>query len=199
MKYAMIAAAIAGSASCALAQNFSLTLVPSTIQVLSEGSFTITVYGDADVGTHMLGGAFALESNGDCIASMSWTPAPWSSFNTDGGYAGDGDYDQVIFGQLVLGGIFPPAPGSELGGAIGSFLVTAEAFSGDMPVDFQLVAGAPFTLETVDQFTGETFQDSIGNLSLGSTTVLFGNIPSPGVLSTACLGGLLASRRRRVK
>ncbi len=199
MKHVLIAAAIAGSASCAMAQDFSLTLVPSVTQVFSEGSFTITVYGDADVGTHMLGGAFALESDGDCIASMSWTPASWSGFNTDGGYAGDGDYNQVIFGQLVLGGIFPPAPGSELGSAIGSFLVTAEAFSGDMPVEFQLVAGSPFTLETVDAVTGETFQSSNGNLTLGSTTVLFGNIPSPGVLSTACIGGLLASRRRRVK
>lgn len=197
MKSVLIAAVIAGSASSAVAQNFSLSLLPSTSQVSSGGSFTITVFGDADVGTHLLGGAFSLQSNGECIASMSWNPAQWSAFNTDGGFAGSGDYNDVVFGQLVIPGIFPPMPGSELGSAIGSFTVVADNFSGDVPVVFQLVAASPFTLETVDAVTGETFQSSDGNLSLGSATVLFGIIPAPSTLALFGCGGVLAARRRR--
>lgn len=195
MKKVMIAAAIAGCASVSGAQNFSLFLVPSVTAPAPSSSFTLTVYGDADIGTHLLGGAFSIESNGECVQSMQWMPAAWSAFNTDGGYAGDGDYNQVVFGQLVIPGIFPPAPGSENGSHIGSFLVQLDPAIGDFSITFDLVAASPFTLETVDAVSGETYQSSSGNLTLGSATVAI--IPAPGVLSLIGLGGLAASRRRR--
>lgn len=197
MKHVLVAATLAGSASCSLAQEFSLTLQSGSTFIHSGSTFTVAVYGDANVGTHLLGGAFSLVSSGECITSMEWTPAAWSGFNTDGGYAGNGDYNEVIFGQLVIPGIFPPAPGSELGNAIGAFTITLDTNMDDFFIDFQLVAASPFSLETVDESTGQTFQSSNGTLSLGSVSVLVGSIPSPGVLTTACLGGLLASRRRR--
>lgn len=192
----ILAAAIAGSASSVLAQDFSLSLTSNVGTISpSGGSFTVSVYGDADVGTHILGGAFSLVSNGECISSMDWTPAAWSAFNTDGGFAGNGDYNQVIFGQLVIPGIFPPAAGSELGSLIGSFNVVLDPFVGDVNIDFDLVAGDPFALETVDDVTGETFQSLSGNLSLGSLTIRV--IPSPSALSVLGLSGLVVSRRRR--
>ncbi len=196
MNKVLIAAAIAGAASSAFAQDFSLSL-SSNVATLdpSGGTFTVTVFGDASVGTHLLGGAFSLVSNGECISDMEWTPASWSAFNTDGGFAGNGDYNQVVFGQLVIPGIFPPAAGSELGSAIGSFSVTLDPFVGDIDITFDLVAGNPFALETVDAVTGETFQSSSGNLSLGSLTIAV--IPSPSALSMLGLGGLVATRRRR--
>ncbi len=195
MKHVILAAAIAGCASAAAAQNFSLSIVPSTTIISPSSSFTLSVYGDADVGTHLLGGAFSIDSNGDCVQSMQWTPAAWSAFNTDGGYAGGGDYNQVVFGQLVIPGIFPPAPGSENGSLIGSFLVQMDPAIGDFSIDFQLVAGSPFTLETVDAVTGDTYQSTSGNLTLGSATVSV--IPAPGVVSLLGMGGLMCTRRRR--
>ena len=198
MKRVIILAVCAGATSVASAQNFSLSIVPSTTSPAPGGSFTLSVYGDADVGTHMLGGAFSLESNGVCISDMQWTNAAWSSFNTDGGFAGDGDYNQVIFGQLILPGVPPfdqPAPGSELGSLIGTFTVTLDPGIGDFWIDFQLVAGSPFTLETIDSVTGQTYQSSSGNLTLGSARV--GLLPSPGTISGFAICGLVATRRRR--
>ena len=157
------------------------------------------VIGDADVGTHMLGGAFSLESNGECINDIQWTNAAWSAFNTDGGYAGEGDYNQIIFGQLIIPGVPPfdqPAPGSELGSLIGTFTVFLDPAIGDFSIGFNLVAGSPFSLETIDIATGETFQSSSGNLSLGSASVIV--IPSPGTIPVLGGLGLLAARRRRI-
>ena len=191
--FVVVCASVAGLASVAAAQNFSLSLVPNVSTIEPGGAFTLSVYGDADVGTHLLGGAFSLESNGECITSMQWTNAAWSSFNTDGGFAGNGDYNQVVFGQLVIPGIFPPAPGSELGSLIGTFTVQLDPGLGDVWIDFQLVAGSPFTLETVDAATGQTFQSNGGSLSLGSASV--GLIPAPGALTILGFGGLLAARR----
>ncbi|MCA9274811.1 MAG: PEP-CTERM sorting domain-containing protein [Phycisphaerales bacterium] len=197
MRYsAVLLAGVAGLASQASAQNFSLSLGTSVATLNpSGGTFTVTVYGDADVGTHMLGGAFSLVSNGDCISDMQWNPASWSVFNTDGGYAGSGDYNDVIFGQLVIPGIFPPAPGSELGSAIGSYTITLDPFIGDIALVFDLVAVQPFSLETVDAVTGQTYQSSSGNLSLGSLTIAV--IPAPGTFAILGLGGLASARRRR--
>ncbi|MFG0314948.1 MAG: hypothetical protein ACF8LL_12305 [Phycisphaerales bacterium] len=198
MRYsAVLVAGVAGLASQASAQNFSLSMVLSSSTFDSTGGpavLTATVYGDADVGTHLLGGAFSLETNSDCIVDMQWTASAWSSFNTDGGYAGSGNYNQVIFGQLVIPGIFPPAPGSELGSAIGSFEITL-INDGAGAIDLQLVAGSPFTLETVDEATGMTYQSSQGNLTLGSATIIC--IPAPGTCAMLASGGLLAFRRRR--
>ena len=197
MKKHIVFAAVAGSASLAAAQNFSLSLVPSVSSTAQGGSFTLTVYGDADVGTHLLGGAFSIETNSACVEEMTWQAAAWSSFNTDGGHAGEGNYNEVIFGQFVLPPIFLPGAGSELGGAIGSFTIQLNNRSDVYePIDFQLVAGTPYALETVDSMTGESFRSSDGTLALGSARVI-GCFPTPGVCSVLGFGGLVASRRRR--
>lgn len=193
-------AACAGMASVGAAQNFSLSLVPSISDIHQSQVFTVDVYGDADVGTHMLGGSFALESDGQCITDMQWNSAPWSAFNTDGGFAGDGDYNEIIFGQLIIPGVPPfdiPAPGSELGSLIGSFTVFLDQAIGDTSITFQLVEASPFSLEVIDINTGETFQSSNGNLSLGSATIT--GIPTPGTIPIFAGLGLLASRRRRIR
>lgn len=184
-------------ATVATAGSFSLTLVPSTATVDTSGgaaTFTVTAYGDGGFGTHMLGGSFGMANNGDSgvVQSMSWSPAAWSSFNTDGGDAGDGNYNDVIFGQLVIPGIFPPAPGSELGSAIGSFTVTVD---GAGTVDFQMLASSgPFSLELVDAASGATAQDG-GTVSLGGATINV--VPAPSAMALLGLGGLVAGRRRR--
>lgn len=195
MKNAVALIAVAGIASVAAAQNFSLSMTPSVSSTVEGGSFTVTVFGDADTGSHLLGGAFGLTTDSALIDSMSWTNAAWSSFNTDGGYAGNGNYNEVIFGQLVIPGIFPPAPGSELGSAIGSFQVNL-AGSGTGIIDFQLVASAgDFSLQSVDSVSGALADDSQGQLSLGSARVTV--TPAPSALALLGLGGLAAGRRRR--
>jgi len=196
MKRARICAAFAGTASTAFAGVPSLTIVPSsTWYDVSSGSATITatVYGDAGFGTHILGGAFGLEwshTGSTVLSDISWTPAAWSVFNTDPGYAGGNSYNQIVFGQLVIPGIFPPAPGSENGSAIGSFTITLIRQN---IVDFQLIAGSPFTIEGVDDVTGATASNG-SNLVLGGMRI---GIPTPGALSMLGLSGLLVSRRRR--
>lgn len=195
MKNAVALIAVAGIASVAAAQNFSLTVVPSTTSVAEGGTFTLSVYGDADQGTHILGGAFSMSSDSALVDSMSWSNAAWSAFNTDGGDAGNGNYNEVIFGQLVIPGIFPPAAGSELGSLIGSFQVNLAA-AGAGIIDFQLNASTgPFSLQSVDSVSGNLFDNSNGQLSLGSTRVTV--TPAPSALALLGLGGIAAGRRRR--
>ena len=195
MKNAVALIAVAGIASVAAAQNFSLTVVPSTTSVAEGGTFTLSVYGDADQGTHMLGGAFSMSSDSALVDSISWSNAAWSLFNTNGGDAGNGNYNEVIFGQLVIPGIFPPAAGSELGGLIGSFQVNLAAAGAGL-IDFQLNASTgPFSLQSVDSVSGNLFDNSNGQLSLGSTRVTV--TPAPSALALLGLGGIAAGRRRR--
>ncbi len=197
MKNALTLIAIAGIASAASAQNWSLSIsnAPATV---AEGSvFSFDVIGDSDVGTHMLGGSFSMTSGSALIASMTWTPASWSAFNTDGGYAGNGDYNAVVFGQLVIPGVPPfdvPAPGSELGGVIGTFQVTLVG-AGFGDIDFALVGESPFSLETLDPITGAGGNSSEGQLALTGATVTV--TPAPSALALLGLGGIAAGRRRR--
>ena len=196
MKKSIALIAVAGFAYSASAQDFSLSITaPSTI---AEGSvFTIDVIGDASVGTHMLGGGFSLLSTGAMpIDNIVWTPADWSAFNTDGGHTGNGNYDEVIFGQLVIPdipGFDVPAAGSELGQRIGSFQVTLGPV-GFSSVHLTLVASDPFALQVIDINTGETWQNTDGNLVLGE--YIF-NYPTPSTLALLGFGGLAAGRRRR--
>lgn len=191
----IILLSVSGLATAASAQHFSLSIVPSVSTFDTSGGpaiITATVYGDADVGTHLLGGSFSMVSNSQNVQNITWVPAAWSVFNTDGGYAGSGNYNGVIFGQLVIPGIFPPAPGSELGAEIGSFEFT---LTGIGEVRFDLIPGTPFTLESVDEFTGSQYNDTVGTLSLGSASVTM--LPAPGVTPLLAFGGFHLSRRRR--
>ncbi|MCA9274812.1 MAG: hypothetical protein KDA29_02190 [Phycisphaerales bacterium] len=197
IRNAVLASALAGCATLASGQEFSLTLVPSSFTLeCIDGSLTVSVYGDADVGTHILGGAFGLDVSDGApfITGITWNPAAWSQFNTDGGYAGSGVHNQVIFGQLVIPGIFPPAAGSELGSLIGSFEITY-AQPGPVLMDLNLIAGVPFSLETVDAVTGQTFRNDSGNLTINNATVLI--CPSPSGCAAFAVLGVFSTRRRR--
>tara|TARA_R110002111_G_scaffold245423_2_gene307760 strand:+ start:83 stop:670 length:588 start_codon:yes stop_codon:yes gene_type:complete len=195
MKKAIICTAFAGLVSGAGGQDFSLSITGPT--VVGSGSFSIQVIGDSSFGTHMLGGAFSLVSNSDLVTDITWTPASWSAFNEDSeGYLGNGNYGQVVFGQLLLPipGFDTPAAGSELGGMIGFFEVVVVLGPGFGPIDFQLVAASPFTLEVLDTAAFETRQDIDGNLTLNGWAV---NGPTPSSIGLLAFGGLAASRRRR--
>ncbi len=199
MKTSIALVAVAGFAAAASAQNFSLSIAgaPATVDT-TMGAVTITVdiIGDSDFGTHMLGGAFTMTSGSALVDGMSWAAASWSAFNTDGGYAGGGDYGQVIFGQLVIPGVPPfdvPAAGSELGSAIGSFQIVIGQGTGT--IDLTLAAGSPFSLEVLDNVGGTTAQSSAGTLTLNGASINV--IPAPSAMALLGLGGLVAGRRRR--
>ena len=200
MKSTLALVALAGFATAATAGNsFSLSIVgaPATVDT-SAGAVTITVdvIGDASFGTHMLGGAFGVQSDSALVSSMTWSNAAWSSFNTDGGYAGNGNYNDVIFGQLVLPGVPPfdvPAMGSELGQAIGSFqIVIAEGFGS---IELAFTNASPFNLEVIDANSGATANSANGDLSLNGATIRV--VPAPSAMALLGLGGLVAGRRRR--
>lgn len=192
-----LAAAVAGCASIAGAQDFTLSLVPNLDVIdCSGGTFTVSVYGDSSFGTHILGGSFGFEigEGAQFITDISWQAADWSQFNTDGTYTGTGAYTPVVFGQLVIPGIFPPAPGSELGSLIGSYQIQYTQGS-PLLMELNLTEGSPFTLETVDAVSGQTFQDTSGKLTIHNTQVLL--CPSPGTVTGLCFAGLMATRRKR--
>ena len=195
-KQAVVTLGICGLATSAFAQNFSLTLVPSVQTIdTSAGAVTITmsVIGDADVGTHMLDGAFSMHSNSQLVQDMAWSPASWSQFNTDGGYAGNGDYNQIAYGQLwPIGGIFPPPPNSALGMTIGTFEIT---LAGTGEVEFNLLEGTPFTLETIDEFNGVKYIDTDGTLTLQGASITV--VPAPAGFASLLICGLLSARRTR--
>ena len=196
MKQAGCLIGLCGLASSALAQNFSLTLVPSAQTIDTSGgavTMTVTVIGDADVGTYLLGGSFGIQTDSASIIDMQWQPAIWSTFNDDDGYAGNGNYNQVIFGQLI-GNFFPPPDSSLVGNPIGSFQVTiAEDQVGQAVMS--LIPGTPFTLETVDWVSGNLFNSNDGNLTLNSTTITF--VPAPSAASLLAFAGVAVARRRR--
>ena len=197
IRNAVLASALAGCATLASGQEFSLTLVPSSFTLeCNDGSFTVSVYGDADVGTHIVGGAFGLDvSDGaSFITGISWNPPEWSVFNTSRGYAGGGVHNQVDFAQLVIPGIFPPAAGSELGSFIGSFEITY-INPGPVLMDLNLIAGDPLSLMTVDVMTAQTFRNDSGNLTINNATVLI--CPSPSGCAAFAVLGVFSVRRRR--
>ena len=199
MKSTIALVAIAGFAAAASAQSFSLSIAgaPASVDGTAGATITVDIIGDADVGTHMLGGSFSLSSGSSMVSGMSWTAASWSAFNTDGGYAGNGDYNAVIFGQLVIPGVPPfdvPAVGSELGMAIGSFQIMIAAGSVGQ-LDLVLGAESPFTLETIDAAAGTTANSANGSLTLNGASI---NVtPAPSAMALLGLGGLVAGRRRR--
>ena len=199
-KTCMMIVGVAGLASAASAQNtFSLSLftaAPTVDTTGGEVTFDIDVVGDASIGTHMLGGAFALQSNSDLVVDMSWASASWDSFPTDGGYAGNGNYNQVIFGQLVIPGVPPfdvPAAGSELGSLIGTYSVTLAANAMGI-IDFSLVPQDPFSLEVLDVDSGLLYRSSDGELVLEGVTII---TPAPSALALLGVSGLVCARRRR--
>lgn len=200
MKNAITLIACAGLTAVASAQDFSITMDgPAGTGLSSSSTFTIDVFGDASVGTHLMGGGFLVDAftTGFEILDMSWTAAAWSQFNTDDGHAGGGNYNQVIVGQLVIPGVPPfdiPAIGSEIGGLLGSFQIQVGQLTGAWSIDLELIATDPFALEVIDINTGTSFQSSSGNLTL---TGFHAAVPAPSAFALLGFGGLVAIRRRR--
>ena len=198
MKYAITTLAVAGLATVAGAQDFSITMNSSN-EILSFSTITIDVTADASVGTHFLGGGFTVDAalSGFEILDMTWTAAAWSQFNTDEGHDGDGNYGQVIVGQLVIPGVPPfdvPAVGSSLGESLGSFQIQIGQLSASWSIDLDMVATDPFALEVIDVNTGTSFRSSNGNLTLNG---FHAAVPTPSAMALLGLGGLAATRRRR--
>jgi len=196
MKNAVTIIALAGFVAGASAENFSLSLIAAGAS-FSSTTITIDVIGDASIGTHLMGGGFGLSTNSSSLVSnITWTAGSWSQFNSDDGYDGNGNFGQIIFGQLVIPNVPPfdvPAAGSELGSLIGSFQIElTEPLNLANGIDFSFVTFSPFTLEVIDINTGESFQDTSGTLILNGLSV-----PTPSSIALLGLGGLAATRRRR--
>ena len=197
MKNTVLLIALAGLTTAASAEDFSLSMEgPSVVD--GSSVFTIDIIGDSTFGTHMLGGTFGIVNSGDqVVTDMTWTPS-WSYFNTDHGHAGGGNYNQVVFGQLILPHPPPlggPAPGSELGSSVGSFQITVDTDMEFWEIELGFVTYEPFTLEIFDNNSWATMNDTQGNLILNDITIR--SVPAPSALALLGFGGLAASRRRR--
>ena len=186
---------LAGLTSTAAAQNFSLTLVPSAQTIDTSGgaaTVTVTVIGDADVGDYLLNGSFGIESTSASVIDMQWEPADWSQFNDDGGHAGDGNYNQTLYAQLIPDH-FPLPDSSLLGNPIGSFQVTIAADQVGQ-AEMSIFPGEPFAMETHDEVSGRLYRSSDGNLTLNGATLIF--VPAPGAASLLAFAGVVVTRRR---
>ena len=192
----IILLSMTGLATAASAQNFSLTLVPSvsTLDTFGGGLFTIDVYADADVGSHIAECAFGLQSDSFGVSGITWTPAEWAEFNIDDGYAGNGNHNTVNFGQIIIPGIRPPSTGSWLGQRVGSFVISTIEFNGVL--EFELVERDTLSLRVYDETQGVFYQNNASNLYLQGFSIN-AVIPAPSGASVILVSGLLCSRRNR--
>jgi len=202
MKNTLALIAVAGIATVASAQSGSLSMTSSAATVDTSGAaatFTLSVWGDADFGTHIAGGGFALSATGGAgiVTSMAASVPAWGALGfEDNGAAGDGNYNAVIFGQLIFPPVIAPAAESALGnGAVllATFSVTAAADSSGL-VDWSTAdAGGDFVLEIYDDANGSFTQLTAADF--GGTSVRV--VPAPSAMALLGLGGLVAGRRRR--
>lgn len=195
MRYVLYAS-VAGLASISSAQHFSLTLAPSvmTLDTIGGGLFTIDVYADADVGTHIDECAFGLQSNSFGVTDIVWTPAEWAAYSFDDGYVGNGNHNTVNFGQVIIPGILPPSPDSYLGQRVGSFVVSTIEFYGVL--DFDLVARDTYSLRVYDELSGSFYANKPTNLSLYGFSIN-AVAPAPSSVAAIMMSGLMCTRRRR--
>jgi hypothetical protein len=207
MKNVLAVVVCAGFASAAAAQSGSLTIVPSVTSLDTHSgmaSLTLSVYGDADFGTAIAGGEFALSVTGfgvDGIMDIVGSAASWGALGEqDNGYSGDGMYDGLIFGQLIFPPFIPAADGSLLGAGpvlLGTLDVTFDAFT-CAQLDFTLSGGSgPFVLEvfTDDGADGEFTQLDSSQISFGTASVFV--VPSPSSMALLSMAGMVLARRRR--
>lgn len=199
MNNTVLLIALAGLTTAASAEDFILSMEgPSVVD--GSSVFTIDIIGDSTFGTHMMTGTFGIVNTGDqVVTDMTWSPASWSSFNTDHGHAGGGNYNQVVVGQLILPDPPPlggPHPDSGLGSSVGSFQITMDTDMEFWEIDLNFVTFGSFTLEVLDYPGGSTQLDTSGNLILNGITIS-NSVPAPSVLALLGLGGLAIGRRRR--
>jgi len=207
-KQAVVTLGVCGLASSALAQNFSLWLEPSSMTPMS--TFTVSVYGDADVGTAYHEGTFGLsvESLGgeNQVSNITWDLAlggyPYMQY-FDLGYGGNGTHLGIQFALTPLSGcdvIFDC--GASYGELIGSFTIEMDQHAmGDYEISLlsapELDLPVPHTFEVYDEVSGSVYNDTQGTLTLTGTTVTI--VPAPAGLGSLLLCGLLASRRTRME
>ncbi len=205
MKSALIFLAASGLASSAFGQSAMLSIVPSaaTWDTTISTTYTLSVYAEVDFGTAIAGGEFAINGYGNAVpavTSMVGESASWGALGfQDDGYAGNGNYNGMIFGQLIFPPFLPPDEGSMIGSGpvlLGIITVTLEVDAGGV-LGFSTAAGmGPFVLEiyTDDGGSGTMTQLMDADIIHDSVTVM---IPSPSTLGLLGLGGLVAGRRRR--
>lgn len=203
MKKSMTVLAIAGLASASGAQTGTLSLVASASTVFTTGiaaTITLAVYGDADFGTAISGGAFGLSATGGegYIAGTTASATAWGALGfMDLGDAGDGNHNGMVFGQFIFPPALPPAADSLLGNGpilLGTFQVTLVADTYEQ-IDWTTTGGiGDFTMEIYDDATG-MYTQMTTSVSHGSASIMV--VPSPSGLAVLGLGGLVAGRRRR--
>jgi hypothetical protein len=206
MKIALGMIALAGLANIASAQSASLSIVSSAATIDTFGgsaSFTVSVYADVDFGTAIAGGEFALDGTGpaNSVASMVGASAAWGELGfQDNGYAGDADYNGMIFGQLIFPPFINPAAESMIGNGsvlLGTVTIVIDPLTCGV-WDWSTAAGSgDFMLEiyTDDGGAGVFTQLTADDISMGSVSVFM--IPAPSSIALIGLGGLIGARRRR--
>jgi len=209
MKKMIVLAAVCGLASGALAQNASLSIVASTtVSIGGENpTVTLSVYADADFGTHVTGAAYSLSAVGDVgiVESIEISShAAWGSLGFDDlGAAGAGNHNGMVMGQITFLPFVQPDAASALGNGpvlLGSFAVTFAADQGGV-VDWTIGGGiGTFALELLDVNAnpggnppGEYFQ--IAAPDFGSARVVI--FPTPSSATLLGIAGVIAGRRRR--
>ena len=203
MKSAITLAAVAGLASVAAAQTGSLSIVASAGTVDTTGAsatVTLAVYGDADFGTAIAGGAFGLSATGGAgvVTGMTGAAAAWGALGEqDNGHAGDGNYNGLIFGQLIFPPFINPDPGSLLGNGpvlLGTVTVTFAANSSGV-VDWTTTSAGDFVMEIFEDNGADGVFTQLTAVAAGSASVNV--VPAPSAMALLGLGGLVAGRRRR--
>ncbi len=196
---------VAGLATTAFAQNFSLWLEPSSMT--PTGTFTVSVYGDADVGTAYHTSTFGLSvaslGGDNQISNITWDLALEFAYvpSFDLGYGGNGTHLGIQFAHLPLslcGGVFDC--GVSYGELIGSFTIETDLHAmGDYQIS--LIAGpdvdpsVPYTFGVYDEMTWDVYNDSQGSLTMTGTTVTI--VPAPAGIASLLICGLLSARRTR--
>lgn len=190
--------AIAAITAAANAQQFSLSLIPSTTNPTPGSTFTADLVANASVGTHVLGGAFRMGRIGPGnipTSNITWVPAEWSTFNTIGNYLPSGFFSNTMYGQLVIPDIFPPGPGSDFPNAtIGTFIFEIADDWDGQPMEYFPVAFDPFTIQVIDVTTGDIYTNTEDNITFHGFTIA---IPSPATTPILLAGVAPIIRRRR--
>ena len=207
IRAATIVIGLAGLSSAASAQNFSLWLEPGSMT--PNGTFTVGVYGDADVGNAYLAGSFGLSveslAGENQVSNITWDLHYGGGLGLaqyfDYGYGGNGTHLGTSFYQVILpscGMIFDC--GISYGELIGSFTIQMDPHAmGDYEISLlsapDLDLPVQHTFEVYDETTGHLYNDSQGTLTLTGTTVTV--VPMPAGTVVLGLGGLISLRRAR--
>lgn len=200
--HALIPMCLAGMAFPCAAQNFNLWLELSGMS--PDGIFTVSVYGDSDLGGVYVSGGMGLQvstlSGQDRVSNINW------DFDLVGnylqldevGYLGDGMHGEVGYAWFVGCGIFP-CDTTDLGAPIGHFTIEVdpdafETYQIDLIAGPDLIGALPYTIEAADPL-GNLYNDSQGSLKLTGATVSV--VPAPGFISILTMCAVLSSRRLR--